>query len=82
MRIEAEVQKRVQERTAAPEFEAALQEKLEAEIQRHFSLVTVEIEMEKKRLIEDFKNKHEKEEKSKQELEEIIRVNQQRSLEQ
>merc|ERR1719291_532330 len=82
MRIEAEVQRRVQERTVAPEFEAAIEEKLEAEVQRNFNLITVEIEMKKKKLIEEFRQKHETEEKSKLELENIIRTNQQRAQEQ
>merc|ERR1712187_122430 len=70
------------ERTANQEFERALQEKLDAELERHLSLIKVEYDMKKKQLIEDFKQQRETEERSKQELEEIIRVNQQKAQEQ
>mmetsp|Transcript_83910 Transcript_83910/g.260736 ORF Transcript_83910/g.260736 Transcript_83910/m.260736 type:complete len:152 (+) Transcript_83910:35-490(+) len=82
IRVEAEVQKRVRARTVGQEFEAALQEKLDEEVERHISLITVELEMKKKKLIEDFKQQRETEERTKQELEEILRVNQQRTQEQ
>mmetsp|Transcript_48915 Transcript_48915/g.97234 ORF Transcript_48915/g.97234 Transcript_48915/m.97234 type:complete len:167 (+) Transcript_48915:69-569(+) len=80
--VEAEVQNRVQERTTGAEFETALQEKLDEYVNRHFSLIAVELEMKKRRLIEDFKHQRETEERSRHELEEIIRVNQLRTQEQ
>mmetsp|Transcript_8870 Transcript_8870/g.23772 ORF Transcript_8870/g.23772 Transcript_8870/m.23772 type:complete len:183 (+) Transcript_8870:66-614(+) len=82
MRIETEVQRRVQERTATPEFESAVQDKLEQEVDRHFSLLAVEFEMKTKKLVDEFKQARETEERSKHELEEIIRVNQRRAQEQ
>jgi hypothetical protein len=75
MRIETEVQRRVQERTSTKEFEASVQTKLDAEIESHLSVLKVELEMKKKKLIDEFKEKTETEERSKQELEEIIRTN-------
>merc|ERR1712232_1354464 len=76
MRIEAEVQRRVQDRTSTPEFEAAVQAKLDAEIETHLSVLRVELEMKKKKLFNEWNERTETEEKSKQELEEILRANQ------
>ena len=65
MRIEASVQQRGQERVAAPLFEATLQEKLDEEMERHLSVLKIEIDQKKKKLIEEFKTQKESEEKSK-----------------
>lgn len=82
IRIENEVQRRIAERLDSADFEAALQEKLDAELERHFSLLVVEYEMKKKKMVEDFRHHTETEERSKQELEEIIRINQLKAQEQ
>ncbi|CAE7546003.1 unnamed protein product [Symbiodinium sp. CCMP2456] len=81
-RFEQEVQRRVQERIHNRDFEATIQEKIRGELDRHFSLVKIEIDMQKKKLIEEFRHERDQEERSKQELEAIIRTNQQRTQEQ
>ncbi|CAE7251550.1 unnamed protein product [Symbiodinium natans] len=81
-RFEQEVQRRLQERIHGRDFEALIQEKIRGELDRHFSLVKIEIDMQKKKLIEEFRHERDQEERSKQELEAIIRTNQQRTQEQ
>ena len=70
------------ERVGSREFENTMQEKIQEEIERHFSLVKIEMDMKKKKLIEEFQQQRDQEERSKQELEAIIRTNQQRMQEQ
>ncbi|CAK9031600.1 unnamed protein product [Durusdinium trenchii] len=81
-RIEREVQGRIVQKLGAKEFENTIQEKIQQEIERHYSLVKIEMEIKKKKLIEEFQQQRDQEERSKQELEAIIRTNQQRMQEQ
>eukprot|EP00746_Dinoflagellata_sp_MGD_P162006 gnl/MRDRNA2_/MRDRNA2_89377_c0_seq1.p1 gnl/MRDRNA2_/MRDRNA2_89377_c0~~gnl/MRDRNA2_/MRDRNA2_89377_c0_seq1.p1 ORF type:complete len:201 (+),score=72.18 gnl/MRDRNA2_/MRDRNA2_89377_c0_seq1:91-693(+) len=80
MRVEAEVQRRIAEKVADITFKTELQFKLQAEIDRHLSVIRVEYEMKKKKLIEDFKTDKSEELQSKKELEEIIEANMRKTM--
>ncbi|CAJ1360374.1 unnamed protein product [Effrenium voratum] len=81
MQRQVEVQRRIKQKVGSKEFEDTIQEKIQEELERHFSLLKIEIEMKKNKLIDEFKQQRDQEERSKQELEAIIRTNQQRMQE-
>merc|ERR1711924_300093 len=82
LRVEAEVQRRIAEKGGDIGFETELKYKLESEVERHLSVIRVEYDMKKKKLIADFRTDKTEELKTKKELEDIIEANMKKTLEQ
>jgi len=74
-RMEAEIQRRVQQQLSSDAFQRALHEQLEAERKRLEAAMHAEIEAEKRRILDEWRRKEEEKERSAKDLETLMAEN-------